>query len=69
VQTRFEALATRRPDLAGVSFALDASGVARLRGSVASEEARRLAEALVRLEPGVRQVENGLSIEARRMTN
>lgn len=69
VQTRFQRLATRRPELAGISFSLDGAGVARLRGSVASDDARRLAEALVGLEPGVRQVENELLVERRRVTN
>ena len=34
------------------------NGVVTLRGNVPSEEAKRLAAALVRLEPGVRTVNN-----------
>ena len=38
-------------------------GVARLGGTVATQRDRRLAEALMRLEPGVRSVESNLAVE------
>jgi len=60
-RTRFSKLASRQPALAGVGIAMNAEGVAVLTGSVVSEDQRRLAEQLVRLEPGVRNVENNLT--------
>ncbi|MBI3863335.1 MAG: BON domain-containing protein [Planctomycetia bacterium] len=47
--------------LKGVTFEADGSTII-LRGSVDSDETRRLASALVRLEPGVRSVRNELTI-------
>jgi osmotically-inducible protein OsmY len=41
---------------------LNSAGHIVLRGQVATEEARKLAEAVARLEPGVRQVQNELII-------
>ena len=64
VQTRIERLSTRRPELADVTFVLDGSGVARLRGAVPDAGTARLAEAIVRLEPGVLSVENELVVVA-----
>lgn len=46
---------------AGVSVQLD-NGVVVLRGRVASEDERRLAENVARLSPGVRQVKNELVV-------
>ena len=37
-------------------------GQARLRGTVSTPEARRLAEQLVRLEPGVRSIQNEITV-------
>ena len=63
IQSRLERLSTRRPELADVSFVLDGSGLARLRGAVPDAESARLAEAFVRLEPGVLRVETELIVE------
>jgi hypothetical protein len=41
----------------------DGAGQLTLRGSVASEDARRLAAAMARLEPGVRSVKNELVVQ------
>ena len=64
VQSRMARLSTRRPELADVSFVLEGSGVAWLRGAVPDAESARLAEAIVRLEPGVLRVENELVVDA-----
>src|SRR5690606_34402977 len=55
-------IAERRPQLTGVTVLGDDSGRVVLRGSVANDDARRLAAALVRLEPGVRQVVNEITV-------
>lgn len=59
---RFSSIVERRPELRGVNIGSDESGRVVLRGTVASESARNLAAALVRLEPGVRDVVNELTI-------
>ncbi len=56
--------ARQRPALKGVSVELDESGTAVLTGEVESDEARKLAAALIRLEPGVRSVRNELAVKA-----
>ena len=50
-----------RKSLAGVSVSLQ-DGVARLEGSVPDQKSRRMSEMLIRLEPGVRSVDNQLRI-------
>lgn len=62
VATRFTAIAESRPELSEVTFAADDAGNVVLRGNVDSEESARLVAALVRLEPGVREVVNELTI-------
>lgn len=62
ISTRLDRFATRDPQFRDVQFDLADNGVVTLRGSVASEENRRLAAALVRLEPGVRRVDNQLGV-------
>lgn len=54
--------ATNRPELAGISVNLSSSGEAVLTGTVVSTEASRLAANLVRLQPGVRKVDNQLGV-------
>ena len=61
LQTRFDTLA-QNPTLRGVSFAMDDDGVVTLRGSVESSSAKLLAANVVRLEPGVREVVNELTV-------
>ncbi len=51
-----------RVRLNGLKIQVDQNGVVVLRGQVESEHARRLAENLVRLEPGVREVRNELQV-------
>jgi BON domain len=62
VAARFDGIVARRPELNGVSFASDDAGRVVLRGTVANREAGELAAALVRLEPGVRDVVNELTV-------
>ncbi len=61
--TRFSGIAERRPQLAKVNVTSDDGGRVVLRGSVASEDSKNLAAALLRLEPGVREVVNELTVE------
>lgn len=53
---------TNRPELAGINVDLTNTGEAVLTGTVASTEASRLAANLVRLQPGVRKVNNQLGV-------
>ncbi|MBW3540027.1 MAG: BON domain-containing protein [Planctomycetes bacterium] len=62
--TAFRTISSVRPELAGTTVTLDSEGVATLTGTVASERARRLAAAITRLEPGVRRVNNELTVAA-----
>ena len=62
VTTRAEAqiarLTARTPALAGVTIAIDDKGIAELRGTAPDRDTSRLIENIVRLEPGVRGVDN-----------
>jgi len=46
-----------------VEMQIDAEGVVTLRGTVESASARKLAEVMARLEPGVRKVVNELEVQ------
>lgn len=59
--SRFERV-TRQPALRGVTVDLDADGVVVLRGEVATPSQKQLAANMVRLEPGVRNVRNELTV-------
>lgn len=61
----FSRIAQTRPELRFVSVNVAADGVATLTGYTPDAGSRLLAANLVRLQPGVRRVENQLSIEAR----
>jgi hypothetical protein len=61
MQTRFSKLVQRNEALRNVSLAADDGNTIVLQGEVASASAARLAEKLVRLEPGVRNVRNELT--------
>ncbi|QDT61070.1 BON domain protein [Stieleria bergensis] len=50
-----------RKSLAGVSVSLQ-DGVARLEGAVPDQKSSRMSEMLIRLEPGVRSVDNQLKV-------
>ena len=58
LQGQFAAIGERHPLLSGVTVEVGEGGNVTLRGSVPSAEAQRLAAALVRLEPGVRSVDD-----------
>lgn len=62
VTTQFRRASTRRPELAGVTTVAGDSGRVVLRGTVANDEARQLAAAMARLEPGVDDVVNELTV-------
>jgi osmotically-inducible protein OsmY len=53
---------TNRPELSGVNVELTADGVALLTGTSPNAEAGRLAANLVRLQPGVRKINNQIAV-------
>ena len=53
-----------RPELAGIEVALNSSGTAVLTGSAPTVETRRLAANLMRLQPGIRKVDNQIVVQA-----
>ena len=53
---------TNRPELSGVNVDLTADGVAVLTGTSPSTDTSRLAANLVRLQPGVRKVNNQIAV-------
>ena len=61
LQPRFDTL-SQTPTLRGVAYELDADGVVVLRGTVDTPSQRRLAENVVKLEPGVKKVRNELTL-------
>lgn len=60
-QGRFTEFAARYPKLDAVQMTVGAEGTVVLSGTVPSRDVAKLAESLMRLEPGVRKVENNLS--------
>ena len=54
----------RMTGASGASASISDEGVVTLTGLVTSDDSRKLAEALARLEPGVRSVVNELKVEA-----
>jgi osmotically-inducible protein OsmY len=63
-QVRFNKLTANSPAMRGVTLAAEDGGVVVLKGQVASESAAKLAEKLVRLEPGVKSVRSELTFPA-----
>ena len=59
-----ERVALQRPEFRNVSISVSRGGVAVLDGAVNNAAARRLAANLIRLRPGVRNVENRILIAA-----
>lgn len=59
ISERFKRLAK----VAGADTTISDAGVATLTGTVTDDDSRKLAEALTRLEPGVRSVVNELRVE------
>ena len=53
-----------RPELAGIEVALNSNGTAVLTGSALNVETRRLAANLMRLQPGIRKVDNQIVVRA-----
>lgn len=51
-------LTASNPALSGLQIDVSDEGIAEIRGQAPTQDARRLIENLVRLEPGVRQVTN-----------
>ena len=51
-----------RPEFSGISVAMTSQGVAVLTGSTLSTESKRLAANLIRLQPGVRKVDNQVAV-------
>lgn len=63
VRSRFQKIATSRPEFRGVEVDVDASGEVILRGEVPDEETGALIAAMVRLEPAVRSVRSELTVQ------
>ena len=59
LQTHFGSLRDR---VSGVETSLTPDGTLILQGSAVSPEAKKLAEALARLEPGVRRIDNQITV-------
>ncbi len=64
LRTRLKAMSAVGVQLKGIDIQVTPEGVVVLSGQVESESAKRLAENLVRLEPGVRHVENHLQVRS-----
>lgn len=61
---RFDKLTARYPQLSQVNVAEGERGVVVLTGEVGSRDTAKMAESLLRLEPGVRGVQNNLTYPA-----
>jgi hypothetical protein len=64
IQSRLISLPQLGERAAGVNALADETGRVTLTGRVGSEDDRKLVEMLVRLEPGVRSVQNDLKVTA-----
>ncbi len=53
-----------RPELADIEVSLNSNGLVVLTGSAPSIETRRLAANLMRLQPGIRKVDNQIVVQA-----
>jgi hypothetical protein len=63
---RFDAPLQKRLNASDLNFKLDPNGVLTMRGTVPTTTARDLAETIVRMEPGVNDVRNELTVPAAR---
>jgi hypothetical protein len=54
----------QRPELASINVDLNSSGLAVLTGSASNGDTRRLAANLMRLQPGVRKIDNQVIVQA-----
>lgn len=59
---RLTQFSSKRPELSGINVELTADGVAVLTGTSPSTETSRLAANLVRLQPGVRKINNQIAV-------
>ena len=57
-------IAETNPALSNVTIVAGKSGALTLQGSVPTQAARRLAENILRMEPGVRKIQNDLTVAA-----
>jgi len=53
----------RRPEFSSLAVSLAADGTAVITGVAGSEEDRRLAGNLLRLQPGVKRVDNQVTLQ------
>lgn len=63
LSARYTGKAGSRAALQGVEVAIGDGGVVTLRGTVESDDARKLAAILARLEPGVKTVQDELVVQ------
>ena len=63
-QATVASIALALPTISGVSYTMAADGTATLVGSVGTDRERRLAAGLLELEPGIRHVDNQLTVTA-----
>ena len=61
-QRVFNNMSPVRPGLRSIGFTISQEGIATVTGSVPNADSRRLAANLLRLEPGIRRVNNQLAI-------
>jgi hypothetical protein len=62
IDVQLSRLTESNSQFAGVQIAINPEGIAELRGAAPSEDASRLIENIVRLEPGVRGVDNQITV-------
>jgi hypothetical protein len=62
IDVQLSRLTESNPQFAGVQIVINDQGIAELRGAAPTEDASRLIENIVRLEPGVRDVDNQLVV-------
>jgi hypothetical protein len=63
ISNRISALSTTQAHFQGINITVADKGIVTLKGSVASEDAKRLAANILRMEPGVRSVKNELVVK------
>jgi len=69
VRAHFTEFSSQQPTLAGIHIDLNGEGRLTLSGKTASAETKRLAEMLARIEPGVRSIQNEITVTATEPTN
>jgi osmotically-inducible protein OsmY len=63
LKSQLQNIAESNPEFAGITAEIGDDGQVTLIGHVGSNETRRLAEIVVRLEPGVLSVKNELTVK------